>query len=594
LSERGRMQEQVTTRRRFCPWVFLVLICMIWPGWSGAQYNTASNQNTSDNPPSRVARLSYLKGNVSFLRAGMTQWSQAAMNFPATTGDRIYTDEGARAELEVGPFAVRMASKTDLTITNLSDQIMQLGLQQGTLRLSIYKLDNGDSVEVDTPNGALTVLDPGNYRVDTDADGNSTVVTVNRGRLEITGGGVDQTLEAGTAARLTGSDSIQVESIPIPLPDSFDAWSEERDRRLRDSGSAKYVSSSTPGFEDLDEYGHWSEVVDYGPVWYPPVAVGWVPYRVGHWAWVDPWGWSWVEDEPWGFCSFHFGRWAFIGAAWGWIPGPIIAAPVYAPGLVAFLGGPGFSIGVGVGLVGWFPLGPREPFFPWYHYGGNYLNVVNITNIRNVTNITNITNVTNTNNIHYQYQNIATTAVSKNAFSSGQPVARQMVHLTPQQLAKAQVIPHPAVNPSPRAAAPGKPVETPPVRSHPLVANRANQAAMRPASDAKLPSPASTRPNTQPRANTAQRVPPPRHPVTTSPPRLITRATPPPMPPSFASTREAMMEHPGRPLEPPQLDNLRAGRPAGPMIDRESPPHPFPVVRERPMPRPPPVARHPR
>ena len=218
------MQEQVTTRIRFCPWVFLLLICMIWPGWSGAQDNTASNQNTSDtsdNPPSRVARLSYLKGNVSFLRAGLTQWSQAALNFPATTGDRIYTDEGARAELEVGPFAVRMASTTDLTITNLSDQIMQLGLQQGTLRLSIYRLDNGDSVEVDTPNGALTVLDPGNYRVDSEADGSSTVVTVNRGRLEITGGGVDQTLQAGTAARLTGSDSIEVESIPDSSPGQF-------------------------------------------------------------------------------------------------------------------------------------------------------------------------------------------------------------------------------------------------------------------------------------------------------------------------------------------------------------------------------------
>ena len=44
--------------------------------WSGAQDNTASNQNSSDNPPSRVARLSYLKGNVSFLRAGLTRWTR--------------------------------------------------------------------------------------------------------------------------------------------------------------------------------------------------------------------------------------------------------------------------------------------------------------------------------------------------------------------------------------------------------------------------------------------------------------------------------------------------------------------------------------
>ena len=71
------------------------------------------------------------------MRAGLDQWSEAALNFPATTGDRIYTDHGARAELEVGPYAVRLSDATDLTITNLNDQIMQLGLEQGTLRLSL-------------------------------------------------------------------------------------------------------------------------------------------------------------------------------------------------------------------------------------------------------------------------------------------------------------------------------------------------------------------------------------------------------------------------------------------------------------------------
>src|SRR6202047_3228492 len=159
------MQEQVTTRIRFCPWVFLVLICMIWPGWSGAKDNTASNQNTSDNPPARVARISYLKGNVSFLRAGVDQWSQAALNFPATTGDRIYTDHGARAELEVGPYTIRLSESTYLALTNLTDQIMQLGLQQGAIRLSVYQWSSGDTVEVDTANGALTVVEPGKFRI---------------------------------------------------------------------------------------------------------------------------------------------------------------------------------------------------------------------------------------------------------------------------------------------------------------------------------------------------------------------------------------------------------------------------------------------
>ena len=251
--------------------------------------------------------------------------------------------------------------------------------------------------EVDTPNGALTTQ-PGSYRVDTASDGSSTLVTVNRGSLEITGGGISQTLQEGEAAKLIGQNPINVESVPMLEPDDFDRWCEQRDKHLSSSRSGKYVSPDIPGYDDLDDYGSWQDNADYGPVWFPAgVAVGWVPYRFGHWAWVVPWGWTWIEDEPWGFCPFHFGRWVHIGVAWGWVPGPIAVAPlfpVYAPAFVAFLGGPGFSVGFelgGVGLAAWFPLGPGEPFFPWYHWGGDYLRVVNITNVRNVTNITNIT-----------------------------------------------------------------------------------------------------------------------------------------------------------------------------------------------------------
>ena len=64
--------------------------------------------------------------------------------------------------------------------------------------------------------------------------------------------------------------------------------SEERDRRLASSGSSKYASPFTPGCDDLDAYGHWVDVIDYGAVWYPIVPAGWVPYRFGHWVWIDP------------------------------------------------------------------------------------------------------------------------------------------------------------------------------------------------------------------------------------------------------------------------------------------------------------------
>src|ERR1700730_16318352 len=105
---------------------FSLLMPLFLVSVSNAQDNDAPRQSSTDeNPPSRVARLSFTKGNVSFLRAGLDQWSQATQNFPVTTGDRIYTDKKARAELEIGLYAVRLSETTDLTVTNLNDQITQ-------------------------------------------------------------------------------------------------------------------------------------------------------------------------------------------------------------------------------------------------------------------------------------------------------------------------------------------------------------------------------------------------------------------------------------------------------------------------------------
>jgi len=576
---------------RFPTWTFFTAVVLLTLTPRPAAQNANQQNSPPDNPPSRVARISYLSGKVSFLRAGLNQWSQAALNFPATTGDRIYTDVESRAELEVGPYTVRLAGSTDLTITSLTDQMFQLGIQQGTIRMSVYELRPNQTIEVDTPNGALTVGDRGKYRIQTDANGDHTFVVVDSGTLTITDGSFSQQIDAGQAVRLTGENPVQVESIPMPLRDAFDAWSDNRDLQRTQAESANYVSSSTPGYSDLDEYGHWQQAEDYGPVWYPVVPAGWIPYRFGHWVWIDPWGWTWMEDEPWGFCPFHFGRWVLIAGVWGWLPGPIVPFPVYAPAFVGFLGGPGFSIGIGVDLVGWFPLGPRDPFSPWYHYGGDYLRLVNVTNVRNVTNIINIINVRDINEVHYAYQKIAATAVPKNVFSSGQPVAHNTVHLNPSQLAKAQIVPHPAVNPTRAAALPGKPVPVPPTRQQALrTANRAGAGAVKPGAangrvERNAPPPESTRPLAAERMPGGTRAPA-LHP-------LVTRRAPPLPPVPFAERAPAMRAHPGRPLEPLQVEELRAGRPVGPMRDMEFPPHPIAIAPVRPV-RPAPHARPPR
>lgn len=461
----------------------------------------------SGDPPGRVARLSYMEGAVSFEPSGENNWSQASLNYPLTTGDRLWTDNGARAELETGNIAMRMSEQTDLTTTNLTDQLLQLGLAQGSLRITAYDLRSGSQVEVDTPIAAVTIVQAGSYRIDTYPDQSKTLVTVNRGEVQITGNGLNQTLQSGQAVMLTGTDPVQVGAVDVPGPSSFDEWCAQRDGKYQNARSRQYVSPYVPGYYDLDQYGSWATVAAYGPIWYPAgLAVGWCPYRYGRWAWVEPWGWTWVDSAPWGFSPFHYGRWVQVGVRWGWLPGPIAVAPIYGPAFVAFVGGAGFSVGFGVGgIAAWFPLGPGEPFYPWYHHSDGYLRQVNITNVRNI-NVTNITNVSNINNIHYRYQTVATTAVNANAFRASEPVARNMVKVNPQQLARAQVIPHPEINPTPRAIAAGGSPTRPPVAAarpqsvtHALV-NRPGE----PATAARDIPPANTRPN----ENVARTTPP--------------------------------------------------------------------------------------
>ena len=195
-------------------------------------------------------------------------------------------------------------------------------------------------------------------------------------------------------------------------------------------------------------------------MWYPRgVAADWAPYTVGRWVFVAPWGWTWVEAEPWGFTPFHYGRWARVRNRWGWIPGPVVVRPVYSPALVVFIGGGG------AGFTGWFPLGPREPFVPWYRTSAVYVNRVNVTNIynRNNVEVRNIYNNRTTNiyvnkTVNVTYINRgATVAVPQNAFGNGQMVRSKPWQGNQSQLAKAPVMNRPPVAPGASGAviAPG-------------------------------------------------------------------------------------------------------------------------------------------
>jgi hypothetical protein len=558
-------------------------------------------QDNGGDPPNRVARISVIQGNLSIEPNGVDAFSQAEINYPLTSGDRVYADNSSFGELQTAGLAVRLGNGADVTLSSLTDNIAQFGLAQGSIRVRTRSLSayNGQpgTVEVDTPNGAILVDQPGDIRVDSYPQDDTTVVTVSSGAVEVTGQNLDQQLGPNQSLRLAGSNPVYAEQVQLLPPDGLDQFDQQREYRRQRSYAYQYVSPDMIGAADLDDYGDWQppnqDNQGYGAVWYPrDVPAGWTPYSNGHWAWVAPWGWTWVEAEPWGFAPFHYGRWASFGGRWGWVPGPPPSAfgggiqPIYSPALVAFVGGGGGGLSISIGAIAaWFPLGPREVYQPWYHASPVYCNRVNVTNIytTNVTEIhntyinktVNVYNTTNVTNITYVNRSVATVVVPQSALASGRPIAQvQRVQLTPQvraQLSAAPIIPHPLVTPATAIVAAKAPARAvPPVQARPVVETRQGfERAGSPGTPVRAPQPpaAVNRPAGQP-----------------VPAQPINRA-------GFPQQRQAQVIAPAPVAHPAPAAQVPANRPASEVAPVRPPVTSQPAVQppamQRPAPRPP-------
>jgi len=315
-------------------------------------------------------RLSFTDGEVSFLRPGADDWTPAQVNTALAPGDELYTAASANLELQIGARAfARAGENTQLGLTSVEPDFLQLRVTSGHVSLDLRSLKTGQTFEIDTPNGAFTVERSGYYRVE--VDGETTTFTSRRGgRATLTpSAGESVLIGASEQVVVTGGDAPQIETYAAPELDAWDRWNYARTDDQIDAVSARYVPSGVYGTDDLDQYGDWRVVPSYGALWVPRhVAVGWAPYSTGRWI-LDPfYGWTWVDDAPWGWAPYHYGRWVHLSGYWGWCPGPIVARPYYAPALVAFFGGGGFSIGVTIGTpyLGWVALGWGEPLVPWW------------------------------------------------------------------------------------------------------------------------------------------------------------------------------------------------------------------------------------
>jgi len=431
-----------------------------YQGPPGDAYNAPANAGrTQVDPPARVARLGYLSGNVSFTPAGENDWVQAQVNRPVVTGDKLWTDAGGRAELQIGAATARLNENSSFAFLNLDDQLAQMQVTQGALELDVRRVSGNETYEVDTPTIAFVASRVGDYRIDVNPAG-YTVVTARRGSGDAIGeGGKRIRIEEGQSLRFNDSQLNDYQVNQIGAPDAFDSFSTERAQRYTQAAPARYVSEDVVGYQDLDQYGTWDDAPEYGHVWYPnQVAADWAPYHDGSWAWVDPWGWTWVDNSPWGYAPFHYGRWAYVGSRWGWVPGPVDVAQVYAPALVAFVGGGGFGVGVSIGgPIGWFALGPSDVYFPGYHCGHDYFARVNYGNsvYINHTVVNNYYGNWSSGHLNYAQINYtnrtapgALVAMSGSAFVAGRSVRSSAVAVNGTTFANAHVLPRATLAPT--------------------------------------------------------------------------------------------------------------------------------------------------
>jgi len=398
----------------------------------------AQDAAPQQDPPSRVGYVSLIEGTVSMRvtstdpNAGDAQWAPASVNYPMSTGTSLWTEPGAKAEIQIGAARIDLDGGTEVDIVAVDDQNVDINVPQGRADIHLHGRQPNENYEATLPRGTAALMVDGTYRLIAGDDQNPSRVGALYGTAQLLEPSQSVPVETNNELIVTSGDPLQYTQAPLQ-DDAFDHWVADRMHRFDAPPPRQYVSPQVVGAQALDQYGTWQETPQYGAVWIPAqVSADWAPYREGHWRWVAPWGWTWVDDEPWGFAPFHYGRWAQFDGRWGWVPGTIVARPVYAPAMVAFVGGepgprPGVAIGIGIGAgigisIGWVPLGPGEVYRPPYHVSDNYIRNVNVTNVSNTT-INNITvnKTVNVTNVTYANQR-AVTVVNHDAFVNARPV----------------------------------------------------------------------------------------------------------------------------------------------------------------------------
>ncbi len=418
--------------------------------------------------PLEVMHISLIEGDVQIRTEDTEEWVPASINMPLRDGDRIWVPEGGKLELRLrdGTY-LRLAERSALEVLTLEKDSFQFYLTEGNAYVN-FRGQRGSFLQIDTPVSSVRAYDRSIFKVDLSGDDLHSI-SVLRGSVDVEGRAGKTSVKSGYTLSLKGETHAELS--PLGPPDDWERWNTERDRRLAERRPPpSYLPEELHAYSaDLDTYGRWVYVREYGYVWRPTVviSVGWAPYRIGRWVWIGG-DYVWVSYEPWGWVPYHYGRWAFVASfGWCWVP-PVRGAVYWGPGFVAWVRTPTY--------VAWVPLGPREIYYGHGHYGPYSVNIKNV-------------NITNVHVDRTVYKNIhvrnAVTVVHHDTFVKGRhvdievkenPFLKEQIHVGRLDIRPERTTVMPVIKDLPPAKRPPEPIREIKVREikekRPLVRDR--------------------------------------------------------------------------------------------------------------------------
>src|SRR5215212_959038 len=94
----GGSEEGIMYSTKRALWAFLILLPLLT---GGSVFAFADDDDATDDVQARVARLSFIRGDVQVRRTGNKDWEKAALNLPVVEGDEISVGNDSRTEIQI-------------------------------------------------------------------------------------------------------------------------------------------------------------------------------------------------------------------------------------------------------------------------------------------------------------------------------------------------------------------------------------------------------------------------------------------------------------------------------------------------------------